>query len=177
MACNTDFVQYIVDQCSGAGEITVRKMMGDYCIYCNGVLFGLICDNNFYVKVTEAGEAVLEEVELRQPYEGAKDYFYVSNVDNRDYLEDIVKATLPELLSSKAKSRKQARKNRQVPLSLDEVIASDLVCSQDLRAFFQQHLGPDFRFKVEFQDWLHRNPGLTYRDAVEAYKQLVPLDL
>ena len=109
MACNADFVQYIVDQCSGAGVITVRKMMGDYCIYCNGVLFGLICDNNFYVKVTEAGEAVLEEVDLRQPYEGAKDYFFVSNVDNRDYLEDIVKATLPELLSPKAKSRKQAR--------------------------------------------------------------------
>ena len=79
--------------------------MGDYCIYCNGVLFGLICDNNFYVKVTEAGEAVLEEVELRQPYEGAKDYFYVGNVDNRDYLEDIVKATLPELVSPKARSR------------------------------------------------------------------------
>ena len=131
MACNADFVQYIVDQCSGAGVITVRKMMGDYCIYCNGVLFGLICDNNFYVKVTEAGEAVLEEVELRQPYEGAKDYFFVSNVDNRDYLEDIVKATLPELLSPKAKARKQARKNRQVPVSLDEVIATDLVCSQD----------------------------------------------
>ena len=98
MACNADFVQYIVDQCSGAGVITVRKMMGDYCIYCNGVLFGLICDNNFYVKVTEAGEAVLEEVELRQPYEGAKDYFFVSNVDNRDYLEDIdaARATFPE---------------------------------------------------------------------------------
>ena len=106
MACNADFVQFIVDQCSGAGDITVRKMMGDYCIYCNGVLFGLICDNNFYVKVTEAGEAVLEEVELRQPYEGAKDYFYVGNVDNRDYLEDIVKATLPELVSPKARSRK-----------------------------------------------------------------------
>ena len=177
MACNTDFVQYIVDQCSGAGDIAVRKMMGDYCIYCNGVLFGLICDNNFYVKVTEAGEAVLEEVELRQPYESAKDYFFVSNVDNRDYLEDIVKATLPELLSPKARSRKQSRKNRQVPLSLEEAIATDLVCSQDLRAFFQQYLGPDFRFKVEFQDWLHRNAGLTYREAVEAYKQFVPLDL
>ena len=29
MACNTDFVQYIVDQCSGAGDISVKKMMGD----------------------------------------------------------------------------------------------------------------------------------------------------
>ncbi len=53
MACNPDFVQYIVDQCSGAGEIAIKKMMGDYCIYCDGVIFGLICDNNFYLKVTE----------------------------------------------------------------------------------------------------------------------------
>ena len=174
MACNADFVQYINDQCSGAGEIAVRKMMGDYCIYCNGVLFGLICDNGLYVKVTEAGEAVLEEVELRQPYEGAKDYFFVNNVDDRDYLEDIIEAMLPELLSPKAKSRKQARKNRQVPVSLDETIAPDLVCSQDLRAFFQQHLGKGFRFKVEFQDWLHRNAGLTYQDAVDVYPQLIP---
>ncbi|MBR5431385.1 MAG: TfoX/Sxy family protein [Bacteroidales bacterium] len=59
MASNADFVQYIIDQCSGAGEIAVRKMMGDYCAYCNGILFGLICDNNFYVKVTEPGKAVL----------------------------------------------------------------------------------------------------------------------
>ena len=42
MASNADFVQFIVDQCSGAGEIAVKKMMGDYCIYCDGVLFGLI---------------------------------------------------------------------------------------------------------------------------------------
>ena len=45
MACNSDFVQFITDQCSGAGEIAVKKMMGDYCIYCDGVLFGLICDS------------------------------------------------------------------------------------------------------------------------------------
>ena len=174
MACSSDFVDFIVDQCVGAGEISVRKMMGDYCIYCDGTIFGLICDNNLYVKVTEAGEAVLEEVVLRQPYEGAKDYFYVSNVDNRDYLEDIIKATLPELRSPKAKARKRATMNRQVPSSLDEVIAPDLICSQDLRAFFQHYLGKDFRFKVEFQDWLHRNAGLTYRDAVEAYPELIP---
>ena len=100
MACNPDFVQYIVDQCSGAGEITVKKMMGDYCIYCNGILFGLICDNNLYVKVTVAGKAVLDEVELRPPYPGARNYFYITNVDNRDYLEEIIRATLPELMSS-----------------------------------------------------------------------------
>ena len=105
MACNEDYVEFIVDQCSSAGEIVVKKMMGDYCIYCNGVLFGLICDNNLYIKMTDAGEAVLEEVLLRPPYPGARDHFYITNVDDRDYLKDIIRATLPELLSGKSKAK------------------------------------------------------------------------
>ena len=103
MASNADFVQYIVDQCSGAGEISVKKMMGDYCIYCDGAIFGLICDNNLYVKVTEPGRAVLKEVFLRPPYDGAKDYFYVSDVDDRDYLTALIKATIPALPKPKPK--------------------------------------------------------------------------
>ena len=168
MASNTDFVQYIIDQCSGAGEIAVKKMMGDYCIYCNGVLFGLICDNNLYIKVTDAGEAVLDEIDLRPPYPSARDHFYISNVDDRDYLEDIIRATLPELMSGKSKAKRSA-----VNPSLDDAIAPNIVCSQDLRAFFEQYLGEGFRFKVEFQSWLRENAGLTFRDAVEAYPLLV----
>ena len=103
MACNPDYVQYIVDQCSGAGEIAFKKMMGDYCIYCGGVLFGLICDNNFYLKVTEPGRALLKEVILRPPYDGAKDHFYINDVDERDYLADLIKATIPALPKPKAK--------------------------------------------------------------------------
>ena len=72
-------------------------MMGDYCIYCNGILFGLICDNNFYLKVTEPGKSLLKEVILRPPYEGAKDYFYISDVDDRYYLSELIKASLPAL--------------------------------------------------------------------------------
>ena len=97
MACDPDFVQYISNQCSGAGEIAVKKMMGDYCVYCEGVLFGLICDNNFYLKVTEPGRALLKDVILRSPYDGAKEYFYIGDVDDREYLVSLVKATVPAL--------------------------------------------------------------------------------
>ena len=103
MACNPDFVQFIIDQCSGAGEIAVKKMMGDWCAYCDVVLFGLICDNNFYIKVTEPGKALLKEVILRPPYDGAKDYFYISDVDDREYLASLIKATLPALPKPKLK--------------------------------------------------------------------------
>ena len=103
MASNPDCLQYIIDQCSGAGEIAVKKMMGDYCAYCDGILFGLICDNNLYVKVTEPGRAVLKEVILRPPYEDAKNYFYISDVDDRDYLTTLIKATIPVLPKPKVK--------------------------------------------------------------------------
>ena len=154
MACNSDFVQFIVDQCSGAGEIAVKKMMGDYCIYCDGILFGLICDNNLYIKMTDAGEAVLDEVVLRPPYPSARNHFYITDVDDRDYLEDIIRATVPELMTGKSKARRSA-------------------VNRHLRAFFEQYLGKGFRFKVEFQNWLRENAGLTFRDAVGAYPTLL----
>ena len=34
-------MQSFADGC-GAGEITTRKMFGDYSIYCDGKIFGLI---------------------------------------------------------------------------------------------------------------------------------------
>ena len=172
MASNADFVQYIVDQCSGAGDIAVKKMMGDYCIYCNGILFGLICDNNLFIKVTEPGREALREEVLRPPYPGARDYFYIEDVDDNDYLVKLVRASLPALSDPRAKKPAPLKRNRQVPISLDDVIVPDLTCSQDLRAFFEQYLGSNFVFSVEFQKWLHENDGLTYRDAIDAYKSM-----
>ena len=99
MASNTDFVQYIVDQCGGAGRVEAKKMFGDYGVYCNGTLFGLVCDNGLYIKPTDAGRQLLRTETLRPPYPGAKPYLYIEDVDDRDYLSALVGATcaaLPE---------------------------------------------------------------------------------
>ncbi|MBQ5461233.1 MAG: TfoX/Sxy family protein [Bacteroidaceae bacterium] len=105
MACNADFVQYVADQCSGAGEIVTKKMFGDYGIYCNGVIFGLICDDHLFVKPTEAGRALLRCIDLRPPYDGAKDYFYIADVDDRHYLSELVSATCKALPKPKSKRK------------------------------------------------------------------------
>ena len=110
MASNPDFVQYIADQCAKAGDITTRKMFGDYGIYCNGKIFGLISDNGFYVKPTEAGRKLLRNEDLRPPYEGAKPYFYIEDVDDHDYLAALVKATCAELPEPKPKKKAGAKK-------------------------------------------------------------------
>lgn len=172
MACNPDFVQYIIDQCSGAGEIAVKKMMGDYCIYCDGSLFGLVCDNGLFIKPTYQGAAVLKELDMRPPYPGAKDHFFIDDVDDREYLTAIVKATVPALPKPKQGKNPMFKKEIHVPKSLDDVIPAELVCSQALRAFFEKYLGEDFRYKVKFQHWLHQNAGKTYREAVSFYRTL-----
>ena len=106
MASNADFVQYIADQCSGAGEIMVKKMFGDYGIYCDGKIFGLICDNGFYLKPTDAVRPMLREVALRPPYDGAKDYFYITDIDDRDYLSALVRETCKALPEPRPKKKK-----------------------------------------------------------------------
>ena len=57
-------------------------------------------------------------------------------------------------------------------ISLDDVIPQNVVCSQELRAFFVEHIWKGFHFKAEFQDWLHSNAGKTFRDAVSAYHSI-----
>ena len=106
MASSIDIVQYIVDQCSGAGLIDAKKMIGDYCIYCDGILFGLICDNNLYIKPTDAGRAILREEITRSPYPGAKEHFYIDDLDDSDYLAQLIKVTLLNLPAPKPKKKK-----------------------------------------------------------------------
>ena len=108
MASNPSFVQYIADQCSGAGEIITKKMFGDYGIYCDGKIFGLICDDCFYLKLTEAAKPLLRTVEMRPPYEGSKDYFFISEVDDHDYLSMLVRETCKALPEPKPKKRKNS---------------------------------------------------------------------
>ena len=92
MASNSDFVQYIADQCSGAGEI-------------DGKIFGLICDDCFYLKPTEEVRPLMRVVDMRPPYEGAKDYFYIADVDDRDYLSLLVRETCKVLPEPKPKKK------------------------------------------------------------------------
>jgi TfoX/Sxy family transcriptional regulator of competence genes len=107
MASDHDWVLYVADQCSGAGTITVRKMFGDYALYCEGKIFGLASDNGLYIKPTQAGQALLHSLDLRPPYPGAKNYFFIEDVDDHEYLSALVKVTCQELPDPKPKKPKR----------------------------------------------------------------------
>lgn len=110
MASNPEYVQYIADQLSGAGEITYRKMFGEYGMYLDGKIFALICDNQLFVKITGAGRKMRPDLPEEPPYEGAKNYLLVEDIDDREALVEFVTATCAELPAPKPKKPKKREK-------------------------------------------------------------------
>lgn len=106
MASDLNFVEYVVEQASGAGEMTYKKMFGEYGIYCNGKIVGVICNNILYIKKTQAGAAVCPTLEESSPYGGAKPHFVFDDVDDRELLAKFIKATFEELPQPKPKKKK-----------------------------------------------------------------------
>lgn len=107
MASSAEFVEYVCDQISGAGEVTYKKMFGEYGIYCKGKVIGVICDNQFFVKKTEAGAELYPEGEEAAPYTGAKPHFVIDCLHDRDFMERFITATEQELPAPKPKARKK----------------------------------------------------------------------
>jgi len=53
MAVSNDFIEFIIDQLSGFGEVTVRKMFGGAGLYQEGKMFGLVSDDVAFLKVDD----------------------------------------------------------------------------------------------------------------------------
>jgi TfoX/Sxy family transcriptional regulator of competence genes len=107
MASNQDFVDFITEQIKNAGEITVKKMFGEYGIYADGKLFGLICDNKLFIKPTISGREFIGNVVEEPPYEGAKASFLVEDkIEDSEWLSELVRITVQELPASPVKKKK-----------------------------------------------------------------------
>ena len=106
MASHQDFVDYVAEQLREAGVIRSRKMFGEYGLYCDDVFFAVICDDQFFVKVTSAGEAAFPDLPKTPPYEGAKAYIRVEDVDDRDTMTALTRLTCLALQDQPRKRRK-----------------------------------------------------------------------
>jgi hypothetical protein len=109
MASSQAFIEYLQEQLTGcgAGEIYCRKMFGEYGLYCDGVFFGLVCDDQFFVKITEAGKAILgEKYPTGLAYGGAKTpMFKIDDFEDYDVMHQLIQATCAELMK-KGKGKK-----------------------------------------------------------------------
>ncbi|MCC8147695.1 MAG: TfoX/Sxy family protein [Akkermansia sp.] len=117
MASSPDVVEYICFQLRHAGDISFKKMFGEYGLYCDRKFFGLVCDNQLFVKITEPGLKMLPQQEQGSPYPGARPHFLVTELDNEQALSSLVRETCsvlaaPDVLAGKGK-RTSMKRNRR----------------------------------------------------------------
>ena len=105
MASSVGFLDYVLEQLSDLDEITCRQMMGEYIIYYRGKIIGGIYDDRFLVKPVRSALAMVDEVRYETPYEGAKPMLVVEDIDNREFLTQLVKAMYDELPAPKKKRK------------------------------------------------------------------------
>jgi DNA transformation protein and related proteins len=118
MASDREFVTFVCEQLRGAGEISSRRMFGEAAVYLRGKVVGLVCDNQLFVKATEPGRAKIGVPIEVSPFPGAKNWYLMADLDDPEFLADVIRATadaLPDLkvrvmMALRPKSKSPGRK-------------------------------------------------------------------
>ena len=105
MASSKEYLEYILDQLADLDDISCRAMMGEYIIYYRGKIVGGIYDDRFLVKPTKSAMALMPDADLELPYKGAKEMLLVDDVENREFLCDLLEAMYDELPVPKKKKK------------------------------------------------------------------------
>ena len=103
MASSKRYLEFVLEQLSGLEDITYRAMMGEFIIYYRGKIVGGIYDDRFLVKPTKSAEELMADATRELPYEGVKEMLLVDEVDNKDFLKQLLEAMYDELPAPKKK--------------------------------------------------------------------------
>lgn len=108
MATKQTTVDFILEQYSGAGSITAKKMFGEYGLYCDGKIVALICDDQLYIKSTDAAKIFLEAYVEDAPYPGAKPYLLISGDkwEDHEWLTELINITALALPIKRASKKR-----------------------------------------------------------------------
>ena len=110
MASDDKFVQFVCDQMAAAGEITTRRMFGEYAVYCDEKVVALVCDNRLFVKPTSQGRELLRVVVEAPPYTGAKPHFLIEDdLDDSILLSKLISVTASQMQKPKPKAPKKKK--------------------------------------------------------------------
>ena len=88
MSSSKAFKDFVLEQLRELCGISCRAMMGEFLLYYNNIPFGGIYDDRFLIKKTDTNIKynLLDEI----PYNGAKPMYLVENLDDTEYLKDLI---------------------------------------------------------------------------------------
>ena len=103
MASSKEYLDFILEQLSELDDVSYRAMMGEYIIYYRGKVVGGIYDDRFLVKPTKSATTMMPNADMELPYDGAKEMLLVDDVDNKEFLRELLEAMYAELPAPKKK--------------------------------------------------------------------------
>ncbi len=94
MASSNDYLLYVLDLLRLVEKVTYKKMMGEYLLYADSILFGGVYDNRFLIKKSPSCASLgLREV---TPYPNAKPMLLVDS-ENPEEIQGLILKLLADL--------------------------------------------------------------------------------
>lgn len=92
-------MEFLLDVLSQSGQVTARKMFGEYCLYYAGRPVGLVCDEQLFLKPGAAVERLLKDTSWGMPYPGARPHLQISpdDWDDRAWMNRLVRVAFESL--------------------------------------------------------------------------------
>ena len=103
MASSSEYLDFILEQLSGLEDVSYRAMMGEFIIYYRDKAVGGIYDDRFLVKPVKAAKKLMPDADMELPYEGAKEMLLVDELDNKEFLRQLLESMYEELPAPKKK--------------------------------------------------------------------------
>jgi DNA transformation protein and related proteins len=116
MASKQRTLEFILEQIAASGSVRAKKMFGEYGIYCDDKMVALICDDQLFLKPTEAGRALLGNCMEGPPYPGSKPWFIIPDDkwDEQEWMTLIVQTTAAQLHVPATKPARKKMPTRKV---------------------------------------------------------------
>lgn len=99
MASSQSTMDFLLDILSDSRQVTSRRMFGEFCVYYAGRPVGLVCDDQLFLKPSEAGKRLMKEADEGAPFPGARPHLRITADywDDRPWMNQLVRATFDNL--------------------------------------------------------------------------------
>lgn len=114
MATQKQTVEFLLEKLRQPKRFSARAMFGEYALYADGKVVGLICDDRLYVKILAASRELEALCERGEPYPGAKPHYLVDEgqLSTLHTLPKILCAIAARSPAKATKARKRSTKQR-----------------------------------------------------------------
>jgi TfoX/Sxy family transcriptional regulator of competence genes len=110
MATSAATISHLLDLLSAAGDLSARKMFGEYGLYLDGTIVAFICDDTLFLKPTPGALALLPGVEQGPCYPGSKPYLILTDtLDHPDLAIRALRAVAADAPPPKPKAPKKPK--------------------------------------------------------------------